>query len=688
MTSSRDRLRNIKNARPWVSGHASLFVHGYFDRRYVERHALSDHEHAVAAVHWIGRAQDITGDGGICGRYRLDRGWTSSYPETTGYLVPTLLRLATEWQKPDLKERAKRAIEFLLPLQLPSGAFPGLEIRENRTEPSPFNTAQILNGLIGWHRETGEARALEAAKRAGDWLISIQDDDGAWRKHVYMGVSSTYSAHASCWLAELGAHCGDAKYIAAAERHLNWVLSKRDPETGFIDFSGFSKEDHEKRRAVTHTLAYTLAGMLFTARIAKRQDAIDAVRFAADRIARRIELEGDLPGVLDHRFRRAADYTCLTGNCQMALIFMQLFVMDGDGRLLNAAFKALDRVKAAQPVRNSNPGIRGGIPGSWPVDGGYIHLALPNWAAKFFLDALLEKKRILAALERGELRMRAPRSTTRSEAPNTVGATKAAGPPKIALLTTPRSAKCARILAALHARGIDPAALIVERPTEAPASTRLRARMREDGLKLFVEKFVGRKAAPTQSHAPSPPAGGTLDLDVIATARKSGIAVIEVESLRGESDLARLRAANFDLFVTAGAGILRAPLLAIPRLGTINAHMGKLPEMRGMNVAEWSLLCGVPIAATVHLVDSGVDTGDILHVVETDVAHSRSIEEMRRIVDAAQIEALADMIQSIAKSGELPPRRQQTAAEGRQYFTLHPELRALLERRLAASPRP
>lgn len=683
MTSSRDKLRNVKNARPWVSGHASLFVHGYFDRRYVERHALSDHEHAVAAVHWIGRAQDITGDGGICGRYRLDRGWTSSYPETTGYLVPTLLRLATEWQKPDLKERAKRAIEFLLPLQLPSGAFPGLEIRENRTEPSPFNTAQILNGLIGWHRETREARALEAAKRAGDWLISIQDDDGAWRKHVYMGVSSTYSAHASCWLAELGAHCGDAKYIAAAERHLNWVLSKRDPETGFIDFSGFSKEDHEKRRAVTHTLAYTLAGMLFTARIAKRQDAIDAVRFAAERIARRIELEGDLPGMLDHRFRRAADYTCLTGNCQMALIFMQLFEMEGDGRFLNAAFKAIDRVKAAQPVRNPNPGIRGGIPGSWPVDGGYIHLALPNWAAKFFLDALLEKKRILAALERGELRMRPARTVSALNAAPSIPATESAGPPKIALLTTPRSAKCARLLAALHERGIDPAALIVERPIEAPLSARLRARMREDGLRPFVDKVLGRKLAAAHRQLPTPPSSGALDLDVISTARKAGIAVIEVSSLRDERDLAQLRSAAFDLFVTAGAGILRTPLLAIPRLGTINAHMGRLPEMRGMNVAEWSVLCGVPIAATIHMVDAGVDTGDILHVVDTDIAQATSIETLRRLVDAAQIEALADTILSIAKSGGLPPRRKQTAAEGRQYFTLHSDLRALLERRLA-----
>ena len=36
-----------------------------------------------------------------------------------------------------------------------------------------------------------------------------------------------------------------------------------------------------------------------------------------------------------------------------------------------------------------NKGIRGGIAGCYPVWGGYIQYGYPNWAAKFFIDALL-----------------------------------------------------------------------------------------------------------------------------------------------------------------------------------------------------------------------------------------------------------------------------------------------------------
>jgi hypothetical protein len=67
-------------------------------------------------------------------------------------------------------------------------------------------------------------------------------------------------------------------------------------------------------------------------------------------------------------------------------------------RLVNAALKSIDLVKLAQPMRNPNPGLFGGIPGSDPIHGSYTEGAVPNWAAKYFIDALLEKRRILSEL--------------------------------------------------------------------------------------------------------------------------------------------------------------------------------------------------------------------------------------------------------------------------------------------------
>src|SRR5215469_11134129 len=130
----------------------------------VERNlrVYSDREHLLAAANWLKRAQDATSDGGFVGRYFLRTGWSSSYPETTGYIIPTLLKLADELHEDEYIQRAQRAIDFLLSVQLDSGAFPGAEIAENRTRPSPFNTGQIMNGLQRWTERTGDERCRTA----------------------------------------------------------------------------------------------------------------------------------------------------------------------------------------------------------------------------------------------------------------------------------------------------------------------------------------------------------------------------------------------------------------------------------------------------------------------------------------------------------------------------------------------
>jgi hypothetical protein len=359
----------------------------------------ADEVHLRAAADWLAAAQDSQGDGGVSGRYRLASGWTSSYPETTGYIAPTMLALANRLGEPAWKERAARAVRFLLDVQLDGGAFPGGEIAENRTEPSPFNSAQIIHGLNAWVTATGDAQAAEAARRAAGWLVGVQDPDGAFRKHYYW-TPAAYSAHLSCWLAEHGRLNHDAAALAAAGRHLDWVMTLRDTETGWFDHAGFTEEEHKERRSVTHTIAYTLWGVLLLGVLLDRPDAIAAARDAAERIMRRLHLSKRLPAWLDHRWKPAHAAQCLTGNAQMALIWFKLDELEPDARMVNAAVVALDQVKAAQDLDNPNPGLRGGIAGSFPVWGDYIPMAVPNWAAKYFIDALLAKEAALARLER------------------------------------------------------------------------------------------------------------------------------------------------------------------------------------------------------------------------------------------------------------------------------------------------
>ena len=107
-----------------------------------------------------------------------------------------------------------------------------------------------------------------------------------------------------------------------------------------------------------------------------------------------------LAGTFDDRWRPAARYSCLTGNVQLAILFIKLFQHGGDPRFLNAALKLIDQVKAAQSLRAINPSVRGGVAGSYPIWGGYTRFGYPNWAAKFLADALMLSGQVLARLHR------------------------------------------------------------------------------------------------------------------------------------------------------------------------------------------------------------------------------------------------------------------------------------------------
>ncbi len=668
----------LVHSRSWHPTHTHLLSrHLYYYHRNRDS-GWTDHHHLLQAAQWLERAQDITGDNGVSGRYLLKKGWTSSYPETTGYIIPTFLALAQHLESEHWRHRAQRAVEFLLSVQLPDGSFPGLEIAANITKPSVFNTAQIIHGLVAWHASGGDDRAIQAACRAGDWLVSMQDDDGAWRQHTYKDLPVTYSAHASCWLADLGRHTDRSDYLVSVKKHLNWVLSHCDADTGWIDHMGFIPEDHEKRRAVTHTIAYTLWGILMTSELLGLSNGIDAVEKAATRIARRFELSGRLPGVLNYRWQPQSTYTCLTGNAQVALIWLRLFALRGDTRLLNTAVKALDDVKAAQPMTNSNDGIQGGIPGSYPLWGGYVYMGIPNWAAKFFIDALLAKQEALRNLTEGKVRT----NPLPNDLPNSLPSyNSSTSPPlKIVMYARPGTKKVQQMVKAWSPWQFKPSMVVIEHQPEPPWWARLIQKIQEDGLTWIGARLFNRKIRPIDSTSANGEPEPTASL--VEFCNKHDIPMLNVDNFNSHGTLDAIKALQPDLTIQAGTGILRAPLLAIGRLGTLNAHMGILPNYRGMNVAEWAALESGPVGCSVHLIDRGIDTGDILCIRYVPVDSATTIRALRRQVDRAQLDLLGDVVRYVIATGELPPLRAQKGAEGQQYFRMSSELTAILEAKL------
>lgn len=77
------------------------------------------------------------------------------------------------------------------------------------------------------------------------------------------------------------------------------------------------------------------------------------------------------------------------GEAQIAVVLQRLHRMRPD-RGYGATAQSL--LAALSPVQDSLGRRRpsaGGVPGSFPLWGSYMRFALPNWAAKFYLDALL-----------------------------------------------------------------------------------------------------------------------------------------------------------------------------------------------------------------------------------------------------------------------------------------------------------
>ena len=97
-------------------------------------------------------------------------------------------------------------------------------------------------------------------------------------------------------------------------------------------------------------------------------------------------------------------------------------------------------------------------------------------------------------------------------------------------------------------------------------------------------------------------------------AKENGIPVIihkNINTVEAREEYAGYMA---DLFVSMSFNqIFKKDFINIPPLKTINCHAGKLPFYRGRNILNWALINDEKdFGITVHYVDEGIDTGDII----------------------------------------------------------------------------
>jgi len=339
-------------------------------------------------INWIMRAQKS--DGGIPAYYSLLTGYSNSYPEVTGYIIPTLYDFSRFTGNPEAKYFAERATRWLLPLQLPNGAFPG-GLEHDDAQPSIFNTGQILQGLVRAYRETDDADTLLAANSAGNWLAEIQQSDGSWSgPGAYQGVAHTYYSMVAWSLAMLAEVSKTGAHARAAENNLDWVVAHMQPN-GWIN--GINLQGYP---TFLHFIAYVIQGVLECGVLRGNRDAINAAARTAWKLLRKFELGKHLLGAYSDSFENGLNFSCLTGNAQMSCVWLRLGEITGDLRYLNAALKMNEMLKELLPVHGRNAG---GVAGSHPIWGAYQPMRYISWGCKFFADALMLELRAKRSLE-------------------------------------------------------------------------------------------------------------------------------------------------------------------------------------------------------------------------------------------------------------------------------------------------
>jgi hypothetical protein len=341
-------------------------------------------ERAIAeGLAWLAHAQDHSKgrDGGVARHFSLIDGWSSSYPETTGYIADTLLVQGEAKGDPDLILRARRMLDWLVSIQFADGAFQGGMVDQEPKAPAVFDTGQILIGLAAGAKL--DERYRPAMNRAAGWLLKVQDSDGCWRVDTPFAApgEKTYETHVSIGLLRAEAVEPGRGYLESATRQVDWALAQQRANGWFANCC-LSDQDNP----LTHTLGYALRGVVEAWLATGKAAYLQAACRTADGLCGALGPDGRLPGRLDAQWQAAADWVCLTGTAQIAEC---LFLLAGPARRddYRAAAAAANAFVRRTIALDGPRDTRGGVKGSFPVDGAYGRFQYLNWACKFMIDA-------------------------------------------------------------------------------------------------------------------------------------------------------------------------------------------------------------------------------------------------------------------------------------------------------------
>jgi len=337
------------------------------------------------AVNWLLKSQEMMKDQGF-GSYHIINKWSSSYPETSGYIIPTLIEFGEKTNNKAIIKKAISSADWLVEIQKESGGWQGGRVEDDNPE-IVFNTGQIIRGLLAVYKITKENKYLDSVVRAADWLCSVQSKEGFWKQNALMNRERVYDSYMDVPLILIYFLTSKKKYLEVAQKNIDWIINKKQKSNGWFEDCDNTIKNND--RPILHTISYTVDGLLDSGIILCDDKMIEAAVKPAKILLEKFQKDGILNGRFNSNWE-GSEYMLLTGCAQISIIWMKLYKI-GKGKEYLEAAKKMNTILVAIQKRGKKESLdtKGALSGSFPIWGRYEPFAFPNWATKYFVDSLM-----------------------------------------------------------------------------------------------------------------------------------------------------------------------------------------------------------------------------------------------------------------------------------------------------------
>ena len=183
-----------------------------------------------------------------------------------------------------------------------------------------------------------------------------------------------------------------------------------------------------------------------------------------------------------------------------------------------------------------------------------------------------------------------------------------------------------------------------------------------DGLDRLDRPAINRREQPRSTRSMLPLLNSSLHTGIVQFAWERQIPLWEVSRMSDPETVSTLADYQPDIICVACFSLrIARSILDIPRLGSLNVHPSLLPAHRGPVPLFWAFRQGLKqTGVTIHLMDEGMDTGDILAQAIIEIPNGMSYTQLEPRCATRGGELLAKTVWDLYEGRAVPVPQDET----------------------------